>query len=160
MNLQKLAVRVIAPSILLLTGCATVVADDYSAEFSGHFLIADDSGDQPLNHKVLTVEIHDGVGTIIASDSTRPEVWLDLCRSQINNFAHEGDDGHVSHEMLCRGSDRFAYLFVHGKPGMKVSESMLLKLYKDRHDITSESGYVLRRYIPNMITVTYALDRQ
>ncbi|CAB3711964.1 hypothetical protein LMG22037_04116 [Paraburkholderia phenoliruptrix] len=144
---------------LLAAGCATVVSDDYSPEFSGDFTVTDNSGDQTLNQKVLKITLHDGSGNVIAVGSDRPEVWLTRCRSQIGSFGHS-DDGHEIHEMWCLGSDRFSYLFVHGKPGLEVPEALMMKMFKDRHDVKSGSGYVLRRYIPNMITVTYALERQ
>ncbi|WP_087750606.1 hypothetical protein [Paraburkholderia caledonica] len=148
-------VAILAVGLCLLAGCATVVSDDYSAEFSGNFAVADESGDQPLNHKVLKIDLQRGAGSVTPVGSDRAEVFLTRCVSMIANV-RSGDQ----HELRCVGSDRFIYLFVHGKPGLVMPEATMMKLFKDRHDVTSDSGFVLRRYIPNQMMFTYALARK
>lgn len=158
-RLRRFLLPLLLPVPVLVSACATVVSDDYSPEFSGDFIVTDDSGDQELAHKVLKVDLRKGWGSVTPSEGARPQVWLSRCRSQIGHFGY-GDQGRDVHEMWCMGSDNFSYLFIHGKPGLEAPEALMLKMFKDRHDVRSDSGYLLRRYIPNMITVTYALDRK
>jgi hypothetical protein len=158
MYFRGVAISWLAASLCLLSGCATVVSDDYSPEFKGNYTIADDSGDGPLIHKVLNVDLDGGAGSVIASDPARPEVFLTRCVSMLADFrySHQQD----VHEMRCVGSDRFIYVLIHGKPGLILPESFTLKIFKDRHDVTSDTGYAMQRYIPNMMNFSYSLTKQ
>lgn len=158
MHFRGLAISCFAASLCLLSACATVVADDYSPEFNGNYAVSDDSGDQPLVHKVLKIQLQGGAGSVIVNDSDRPEVFLTRCVSMLADFrnSHQQD----VHEMRCVGSDRFIYVFIHGKPGLILPEALTMKIFKDRHDVTSETGYAFHRYIPNMMNFSYTLSKQ
>ena len=155
-----LSVSIAAGSLVMLGGCGTVqVAGDYSTEFAGTYNVRERSTEEllpidsvhlatdPTGSALITFETSAGRGTRSAKCHSTYGKWF----RAIHDNPDESFRGYD-----CWDNYGALWQFVHAEPGSRTTMPLLNRI--SRHDVTTQSGYLLFVGLRGIPGLKYALD--
>jgi len=146
-----------------LQGCipTTPVTMDHRSEFVGKYIVTDRSSSSNILIDSMQLSVRsDGYGVIALKhrDIIEPHrVFCDISAAHWENWITTPDDGAQYNLISCQDDWGVRWHLVHAIPGAKSITPLMSRI--TMHDVSTQSGYLLRRAARGQVPYDYALTR-
>ncbi len=146
-----------------LQGCipTTPVTMDHRSEFVGKYVVTDRSSSSHFLIDSMQLDVRaDGYGVMELKfgEVTEPHrVFCDIAAAHWENWITTPENGAQYNLISCKDEWGVRWHLVHANPGAKSITPLMARI--TMHDVSTQSGYLLRRAAPGRYPYDYALMR-